>query len=384
MMLQAHQNLGLSAMILFGSLFGIVDSGITQTFHGQLSLWGTTQQLENNSTSQGLGLRYLPEFTYNFTTQSSYLIDTELSANVYGNYSSATEDFAGDLKPYRAWLRFATHRFESRIGLQKINFGPAKLLRSEMWFDRLDPRDPLQLTDGVYALRLRYDFENLSNIWMWGIYGEDETKGLEVLPSKSGSIEFGGRYQHPVGTGEMAMTFHHRTVNEGSLPFYSTPDPYTGEDRFALDGIWDVGVGLWFESALVHTATTFDFLKWQSFLTVGSDYTFSIANGLHVLAEHMLVTMSDKPFDTNEKTQITGASVSYPVTWLDQITYFAIYNWDADMSYHYLGWQRTYDRWIFYAAVFGRTGEASNSMLFNQPVTTVGKLGVQLMVIFNH
>ena len=383
-MIPRYKIVGFVHLMLSFMLFICAGKSESQTVHGQLSVWGIAQHLEKNSTSQGLGLRYLPEFTYHFTGQSPYILDTELSANAYGNYSSATDDFDTDLKPYRAWLRFATHRFESRLGLQKINFGPAKLLRSEMWFDRLDPRDPLQLTEGIYALRLRYDFENLSNIWMWGIYGEDKTKGLEVLPSKSGSVEFGGRYQHPVGAGEIVVTFHHRTVNEGSLLFYSTPDPYTEEDRIALDGIWDVGVGLWFESALVHTAMTFDFLKWQSFLTVGSDYTFSIGNGLHVLAEHMLITMSDRPFDLNEKNQITGASVSYPVTWLDQITLYSIYNWDAEMAYHYLGWQRTYDRWILYAAVFGRTGDSAGSMLFNQPVTTVGKFGVQLIVIFNH
>lgn len=372
-------------LILIGIfLFGFNTSAEAQTFHGQLSLWSILQQTDQNSTSQAVGLRYLPEFTYNFTKQSPYIVDTELSANAFSTYSYDTEDFDSDLKPYRAWFRFASHRFESRIGLQKINFGPVKLLRSEMWFDRLDPRDPLQLTTGVYALRLRYDFENLSSIWMWGIYGEDKTKGLEVLPSKAGSIEFGGRYQHPVGTGEMAITFHHRTVNEIAFLSYTSRGLYTQEDRFAVDGIWDVGVGLWFESALIHTATHFDFLKWQSFLTVGSDYTFGIGNGLHVLAEHMLVTISDTPFDLNEKTQITGASVSYPVTWLDQIVLYSIYNWNAELAYHYLGWQRTYDRWILYIALFGRSGDAGTSILLNQPVTTVGKFGVQLMVIFNH
>ena len=53
--------------------------------------------------------------------------------------------------PTAAWLRLSTSRFEARVGLQKINFGSATLFRPLMWFDSLDPRDPLQITDGVYA-----------------------------------------------------------------------------------------------------------------------------------------------------------------------------------------------------------------------------------------
>jgi len=54
--------------------------------------------------------------------------------------------------------------------LQKINFGSATLFRLLMWFDRIDPRDPLKLTDGVYGLLLRYYFHNNTNIWLWGLY----------------------------------------------------------------------------------------------------------------------------------------------------------------------------------------------------------------------
>jgi len=54
------------------------------------------------------------------------------------------------------WIRLSTKQFELRAGLQKINFGSATLLRPLMWFDKIDPRDPLQLTDGVYALLARY------------------------------------------------------------------------------------------------------------------------------------------------------------------------------------------------------------------------------------
>ena len=86
-----------------------------------------------------------------------------------------------------------------------------------MWFDRIDPRDPLQLTDGVWALLLRYFFLNNANIWLWGLYGNDDVKGWEFLPTVKDDIEFGGRIQVPVPLGELGLSYHHRRadVNRG-------------------------------------------------------------------------------------------------------------------------------------------------------------------------
>ena len=74
---------------------------------------------------------------------------------VHGNGIDST-DFR--FKPYRLWLRYSTSHLEIRAGLQKINFGSSNILRPLMWFDKMDFRDPLMLTDGVYALLGRYYF----------------------------------------------------------------------------------------------------------------------------------------------------------------------------------------------------------------------------------
>ena len=86
-----------------------------------------------------------------------YSINSEISLNSFGSgmiHAFDDIDTDGTLKPYRMWLRLSTSQLEIRAGLQKINFGSAALLRPLMWFDRIDPRDPLQLTDGVYGLAL--------------------------------------------------------------------------------------------------------------------------------------------------------------------------------------------------------------------------------------
>ena len=61
------------------------------------------------------------------------------------------------------------------------------------------------------------------------------------------------------------------------------------EDRIALDGKWDLGVGLWFEAVWTRQAWTAAPWKSQRALNLGTDYTFGLGNGLHVLAEHLAV-----------------------------------------------------------------------------------------------
>ena len=72
-------------------------------------------------------------------------------------------DFSDNLK--------RNNKLHIEPGLQKINFGSATMLRPLMWFDQVDPRDPLQLTDGVWGVLGRYYFLNNANIWLWGLYG---------------------------------------------------------------------------------------------------------------------------------------------------------------------------------------------------------------------
>ena len=67
--------------------------------------------------------------------------DSELSMNGYASAQAPDWqrlDGTSRLKPYRIWARYKTARFEARVGLQRINFGSATLLRPLMWFDSVD------------------------------------------------------------------------------------------------------------------------------------------------------------------------------------------------------------------------------------------------------
>jgi hypothetical protein len=139
-------------------------------------------------------LRWQSSLSLGKTMDKSWRIDGEASLDV----SAAGEapgwqslDLSGEVRPYRLWLRLSSSRLEARLGLQKINFGSATVFRPLMWFDRLGPRDPLQITDGVWGLLLRYYLKNNANIWIWGLYGNRDEKGWERQPTASRTPEWG-------------------------------------------------------------------------------------------------------------------------------------------------------------------------------------------------
>jgi hypothetical protein len=365
-----------------------VTQGFAQSndFKGQFSGWMTVNGRQVDKSQ--LGVRYLPELILEKSLTKVLTISTDISVNAYGS-----GQFNGwnkmntncRIKPYRLWLRFASSQFEVRLGLQKISFGSATLLRPLMWFDRIDPRDPLQITDGVYALLMRYYFLNNANIWLWGLYGNDENKGWEVFPSDKKKIEFGGRWQMPLYKGEFAISYHHREAYLkkeilGQIPLWNESIP---EDRLGLDGKWDINIGLWFEAAIIHQKIELPAMKYQQFINLGMDYTFGLGNGMHALLENFIYQTSDKVFGSGENIKFSALSLGYPIGLLDQITGMMYYDWKNESWYRFINWQRTYDHWQIFLIGFWNPEKfqiyqnQSNNNLF------AGK-GLQVMVVLNY
>jgi hypothetical protein len=352
---------------------------------GLLSGWFTLGR--SVTTEAQLGFRYLPEFSLEKAISKKYTFDLEFSLNAYGSAhipSFENINSSGKIKPYRMWMRFSSSQFEARLGLQKINFGSASLLRPLMWFDRIDPRDPLRITDGVYGLLLRYYFLNNSNIWLWGLYGNEGTKGWEFIPTAEGNLEYGGRIQVPFFKGEIALTYHHRRIDlaKGMIPIFAD-DPIIPEERVAFDGKWDIGIGLWVEGALIRQDSPALLFKWKQSLNVGLDYTFGIGNGLHVLGEHFFLGTANNAFEKGEGFDFSALSMNYPLGLLDTLSGIFYYDWENKNFYRFINWQRTYDRWSFY--VMGFWNPESFQIYQNQPESSLfaGK-GFQVMVVFNH
>ena len=291
--------------------------GIETDFSGQVSGWFVKSQ-HNDQSEDSFGFRYIPELGLNFPLEGSLTIGAEVAANGYWSNQEDENDDQADAELYRLWLRVAASQYEIRGGLQKIDFGTAVLLRPLMWFDRVDPRDPLGLTEGVYGLLGRYYFLNNANVWLWGLWGNDDTKGWETMATQEDRPEYGGRVQTPFLDGEIALSVHHREVDGDDLNLLDDDDSSFHENRLAMDGKWDVGIGVWFESVVVHQESDLLPMQYQKFLTIGLDYTFDIGNGLNIIGENLWVSASEELDTSDETASFSAASINYPVGLLDR------------------------------------------------------------------
>ncbi len=330
------------------------------------------------------GLRYLPTFTLDQTFSENLQFTSAFTWNLTGSaYGNETVSFDSHSKPYRFWMRLATPQFETRLGLQKINFGSAVMFRPLMWFDQIDPRDPLQITDGVYAMLMRYTFLNNTNLWFWSLYGNDNPRGWDVLGSDPDRIELGGRIQLPIRSGEIALSWHQRHADPNTLgiPLPLHLDAYK-EQKFGLDCKWDWKIGLWLETSLNHQDYIFPDLEWQRLTTVGVDYTFNLGNGLYFMTEYFNYTTSDAPFSKGDGLDFSALSANYPLGLLDTVTGMVYYDWDNHDWYRFVNFQRSLDNWQFYLMLFWNP-EQLNVYGLTDSILFADK-GFQIMIVFNH
>ena len=369
------------------SLF-VVQCAMSQTneLHGQASGWLGAND-ENSHSAQG-GLRYIPDLLLEQKLSDRLDANVEISLNAFTTARYANNDlpaYDGKIKPYRGWIRISTDKFEARIGLQKLNFGSAMMFRPLMWFDRIDPRDPLQLTDGVYAALARYYFLNNANIWLWALYGNNDTKGWELSLTEKKTFEYGGRAQSSLWTGEVGLTYHHRRADLSSLiPLPSgTNGLLAPEDRVGFDGKWDIGIGSWFEATLIRQESDLLPAQYQRQWTLGADYTFAVGNGLYAATEYFRADNPKEPFASAEGVGFSGLSLNYPVGVVDQVSAMVYRDWKNEQWYRLVTWQRTYDNWIFYLLGFWNP---QNIQIYRSQTgaNAFAGTGVQVMVVFNH
>jgi hypothetical protein len=352
-------------------------------FENQISGWTTVNF--NDHTGYQLGGRYIPTLSLSDSLGRSQTISAEVSVNAYGNYFTSTNysDFSGDIKPYRLWLRYTLPRLEFRIGLQKISFGSASILRPLMWFDRIDVRDPLQLTDGVYSFLGRYYFQNNMNIWFWALYGNNEPMGWETIPTKKHSPEFGGRIQIPVPKGEFAVSYHHRKAETVFDTLFIINNVMFPEDRLGIDGKWDLGVGLWFEAVVKHSSITNSWMPtWETYVNLGMDYTFGLGNGLNVITEYFRYSRMSPSVDMNIPVNFSVLSVNYPFGLMNTVSGMLYYNWDQNDWYRFISFQRKFDYLSLYLMAFWNPDRFALYSVAEDRNLFAGK-GVQLMAVLN-
>lgn len=353
-------------------------------FGGQVSAWANFNR--SNQHPIWIGARYIPEASYRINLANDKKIDFAASANINGSAGISFSDSLtsdGNIKPYRAWMRYSGNQFEVRAGLQKINFGSASMLRPLMWFDQMDPRDPLQLTDGVWGIMGRYYFLNNANLWLWGLMGNEGPKTWEVGQTTARTPEFGGRFQLPVWRGEAAVSAHHRQVDTRPYAPLLPGFEKMPESRLGLDAKWDLEVGLWVEASLISKHRDFGMLTHQHMFTTGVDYTFGIGNGLNAMVENLWFAPGSELFDWDETVNFSSLSVSYPISMFANINAILYYDWENNQTYNFINIKQDYRKVTFYLMGFWNPDAFQLPQQSGSESLFAGR-GFQVMLVYNH
>ncbi|MBR8537982.1 hypothetical protein KDU71_20605 [Carboxylicivirga sediminis] len=369
--------------VLLGANAQVADTLNRIEWQGQMVGW--MHYNKDNPYPVYLGGRFIPQANYTVDLSLDSRLDFEASANMVGDVGLQipdSSDWNGNVSPYRIWGRYSTDQLEVRLGLQKINFGSATLLRPLMWFDQVDPRDPLQLTDGVWGGLMRYYFMNNTNVWVWVLYGSDNVKGWEYMRSNQSIPEFGGRIQAPVPLGEVALSYHHRVADSRHLNGEVAEWDKIPENRLGFDARFDKVVGFWFEGAWVNMNKDMGELTNQVNLNIGLDYTFGIGNGLSIIAEHLVTSYDKKAFAFNDAINITACSLNYPIGMFDNVNTIVFYSWADSKWYNFINWSKQYDAIVLNMMAYWNPDDYNMPLQGNAENLFGGK-GIQLMLVYN-
>jgi hypothetical protein len=273
-------------------------------------------KIDNDENMQ---INFRPECEFSHNLSPDYILDLDYIHEIQLNTLLSENSSQLNAHTYRAWLRFSSDNFTLRIGRQKINFGPAKLLRTLRWFDTIDPVDLQKESAGVDALVSNYYFSGNQNILLWVIDSpEGSIKGNETVAG-SDNYEPGFRFQFPWKAAEIGFSAHHR-ISENNDKI----------NKYATDIFVDYYLGIWSEISYN------DFSKFHTY-TLGCDYSISVLNGFHLVAEYQ---------QQNDIRGCWAYSVDYPISIFDQ---FSIIYFTSNLSKNItINWQRSYDDFSAY------------------------------------
>jgi len=357
-------------LILVSFLFAVTDSELSMDTKGQVSLIHV-QSFDSGFQNSLTNLHYIPEFRVDYQMKSELRLGMDAALDVY-NYSIGDSLMEFDAATYRLSVRYDSPNTQVRLGLQKINFGPAKMLRVLQWFDQLDVRDPLALSSGVWAGLGRHYFDNGTDLRLWVMAEAPNSYRDNLQPIDDKPLDIGGRFEYPLPQGTLGLTVHQLDLKEVSG---------ITETRAALDFRMDAVLGIWSESMIsrVNISTS-----QMDIMTVmgGLDYTFGIGNGLYVAFEGL--------------TNLSGAfddAMSWQLRSLALMSNYTFGLSDALVAYLYvietpisdvqilpaLGWSHTQGNWMIYLALYDMPEELAGGRM-TQPVGT----GFQFNLAYNH
>ncbi|MDP6231555.1 MAG: hypothetical protein QF913_05225 [Nitrospinaceae bacterium] len=204
-------------------------------------------------------------------------LDYELTADgkqVDGPSEQASLRQETDIDFFRAWLRLDNGRLSLRGGRQKILFGSGFIFRPLGIFDTRNITGVVPQTRGVDGLRSTFFLDDTSSVQGW------------VVPAKLGSRMIAGlRWEALLGEVESGVVAQYHPISDlDELPQFGREMiqlgyHFKGEYHAAY---WSEGrVDL--ERVKENHPVRFD-------AVVGTDYTFDVGDGLHVLLEYFFST----------------------------------------------------------------------------------------------
>lgn len=348
---------------------------------GQASAYAVASPWQDKKLTTGF--RFLPGLRYHDDGRK-YQMDAEASVHLFAHESIFPLDDqpTAGLQPYRLWIRLSDSTRSLRIGLQQINFGSATILRPLMWFDRMNPLDPLGLTEGVWSALGQLYFRNDASLWLWINLPSKKLRVWDIFPSNTNFPEAGGRLQWPVPKGEMGLAANLRVVripeNQIQLPGQENALHY----KIGMDGRWDVGPGLWYECSFTGSDRNLGPYSQLALLTLGSDYTFGLGNGLNLTAEHMWAAMGSSITEMDETAAFSALSLSYPINFFNQLRLLSYYDWKHRKPYTFLQYENKLSRGKLQLMAWANP---ENPVLpGREDMMLFGGLGMQIMYIIHY
>ena len=301
---------------------------------------------------------------------NNQLLDLEFAHRLDRIYSGDSLLYNNESN-HRYWVRYSNEKLETRLGLQKIVFGPSFILRSLSWFDTIDLRDPTGQTDGVEAFRLRWFPSNKLSIWSWAIKNKQDT------------LSYGGRAELSSVSGEWGFTYHKDPSKQVKLIGQVATPAIGSDERLAIDFRYDGIFGFWNESILIRSHRSE-----ITMITIGADYTLPFAAGILITGEYMNIAEANKNSWSNSPSDRSYGALmaSLPFGMVHQLMFVTQMELKTERNYHYLRWSSTYDHYsVNFILSINPKRSTYNTYGESLPRSLAGfGTGFQLIFIYNH
>lgn len=118
-------------------------------------------------------------------------------------------------------------------------------------------------------------------------------------------------------------------------------------------------------------------------LTVGSDYTFGLGNGVNVVGEHLLMASDKYVFHFEGTTHISALMASYPLGFFDNLSVMGYYAWGTDGYAAFVNYSHSFKSLTAYVIAFYSDGIGMTQVEGNIANSYSGP-GIQFMLVYNH